>query len=231
MPACVFPGAPPDLSFPRKCSTHFVLNIHKLLFLLDPAAHGLGAAATGGRVAPPVQLRAHSFLEDPRTHADIKASVAHVELHGPRHSAQPGVAAACSAPHDRTCSPALAREPPAHSSGGAERAAGHAQPGGGGAATAAALRLRRGASDEEVRLALDGPDTRRVRTLHLSDAEGAFAGWVGPASASSQGELFALMERYFLLGGDWCCTSRRANEGRLYPVDPPRLSTRLALAR
>ena len=30
VPSCTFPGAPPDMTFPRKCSSHFVLNVHKL---------------------------------------------------------------------------------------------------------------------------------------------------------------------------------------------------------
>ena len=30
VPSCTFPGAPPDMAFPRKCSSHFVLNVHKL---------------------------------------------------------------------------------------------------------------------------------------------------------------------------------------------------------
>ena len=46
------------------------------------------------------------------------------------------------------------------------------------------------------------------------------AGWV---SDYDQAIMFKHTESYFLLGGDWCCSSRVANEGRLYPVDPPPL--------
>ena len=85
----------------------------------------------------------------------------------------------------------------------------------GGAQT---LTLRRGASNEDVRRVLEAPGVREARLLRLSDAEGAFGGWV---SQREEGHAFNRMEQYFLLGGDWCCSSRRANDGRLYPVDPP----------
>ena len=54
----------------------------------------------------------------------------------------------------------------------------------------------------------------------LDDAEGAFGGW---ATNLDEAYLFENLEKYFLLGGDWCCSSREANIGRLYPVDPPKL--------
>ena len=52
-------------------------------------------------------------------------------------------------------------------------------------------------------------------------AEGAFRGW---ESEPAQALVFNTIERFFLLGGDWCCSSRERNEGRLYPVDPPKLA-------
>ena len=67
---------------------------------------------------------------------------------------------------------------------------------------------------------LDAPAVRGARLLRLSDAEGAFRGW---ESDPTQALVFNTIERFFLLGGDWCCSSRVANEGRLYPVDPPPL--------
>ena len=56
--------------------------------------------------------------------------------------------------------------------------------------------------------------------LRLSDAEGLLAGW---EARPDVGQTFNGLEAYFMLGGDFCCTSRRANEGRLYPIDPPQL--------
>lgn len=40
--------------------------------------------------------------------------------------------------------------------------------------------------------------------------------------------MFRALERFFLRGGDFCCTSRRADEGRAYPLDPPQLRIRYA---
>ena len=80
--------------------------------------------------------------------------------------------------------------------------------------------LQRGATERDINRVLNSPALRDVRTIRLSDAEGLFSGW---ADDAAQAEEFGLVEQYFLLGGDWCCTSRVNNEGRLYPVDPPRL--------
>ena len=91
---------------------------------------------------------------------------------------------------------------------------------GGSGASGNALALRRGASNVEVLRVLDAPAVRGARLLRLSDAEGAFRGW---ESDPTQALVFNTIERFFLLGGDWCCSSRVANEGRLYPVDPPPL--------
>ena len=91
----------------------------------------------------------------------------------------------------------------------------------------AVVELRRGATDADVMRLLGSGAMRQKRLLRLSDAEGVFSGWTGAGGSwlggGGQGEAFKLMESYYLLGGDWCCSSRRANEGRLYPVDPPRL--------
>jgi len=38
-----------------------------------------------------------------------------------------------------------------------------------------------------------------------------------------EAQMFQTMVQYFILGGDWCCTSRRENDGRVYPLDPPTL--------
>ena len=56
--------------------------------------------------------------------------------------------------------------------------------------------------------------------MTLDSAEGAFSGW---SSNHEEATLFNALESYFLLGGDWCCSSRERNEGRLYAVDPPKL--------
>ena len=74
---------------------------------------------------------------------------------------------------------------------------------------------------------LGGASMRQKRLLRLSDAEGIFSGWAGGGGgwmmAPGGGDTFKTMESFYLFGGDWCCSSRTANEGRLYPVDPPRL--------
>ena len=88
------------------------------------------------------------------------------------------------------------------------------------APSAAATVLPRGASARQVRDVLAGGALREVRVLKLLDAEGAFSGW---DVEKHEWQAFNLLEKYYLLGGDFCCTSREANEGRLYPQDPPRL--------
>ena len=208
VPSCTFPGAPP-LAVPFKCSTAFVLNIHKLLYLLDPPAYGLSPQWIGGRVAAPISLRAHAFLGDARTATAIREGAIDVTVDGTPPPPDP-TNKRCSAPHDRTCTPPDGRF---GGGGGASRA-------GGGGAGGRALALRRGASNVEVLRVLDAPAVRGVRLLRLSDAEGAFRGW---ETDPTQALVFNTIERFFLLGGDWCCSSRVANEGRLYPVDPPPL--------
>ena len=84
-------------------------------------------------------------------------------------------------------------------------------------AASSELHLAYGASNVEV-LRVLGSQTARV--LRLTDAEGAFDGW---DSNHDEGYLFNKLEQFFLLGGDWCCSSREANQGRLYPLDPPKL--------
>lgn len=234
IPSCVFPGAPPRLSFPRKCSTHFALNIHKLMYFFEPHAHGLPRVR--GVASPAIQMRAHAFLDDPRT-ADIRESQARVNVHGPPTPLE--ASPRCSAPHDRSCLPpllpggggaegraaALARDDDAKTQGMTRRTA--SASGGSMAGNDAVVELRRGATDADVMRLLGSGAMRQKRLLRLSDAEGVFSGWTGTRGSwlrgGGQGEAFKLMESYYLLGGDWCCSSRSANEGRLYPVDPPRL--------
>ena len=121
----------------------------------------------------------------------------------------------CSAPHDRTCSPVLG---PTDVAAAAAAAATEAA----AVATALpALALRRGATNEDVLRLLDAPAVRDASLVTLDSAEGAFSGWT---SNHDEALLFNALETYFLLGGDWCCSSREGNEGRLYPVDPPKLT-------
>ena len=217
IPYCVFPGAPPRLPFPRKCSTHFVINIHKLQYLLDPAAHGL--AHVGGVPTQPMRLRTHAFLHDPRTEREIVRSTAYVRVVGPPASLE--LRPRCSAPHDRTCMQPLQGAEERERAFTAHEAAATAAPPWADGASGEVVTLPRAADDAEVVRRLDTPSMRRVRLMRLSDAEGAFRGW---SSRRAQGQMFNLLESYFMLGGDWCCTSRTANDGRLYPVDPPRLN-------
>jgi hypothetical protein len=216
-------GAPADLSFPRKCSTHFVLNIHKLQFLLDPPYYGLSPARFEGRVAPPLRLRAHSFLTDRRTAAAIKDAPVRVQLVGalPPADAAHWPTSRCSAPGDRTCSPVLAPDDAAATGPAPADPAAAALFGAPAAGAPAPLALRRGATNEDVLRLLDAPAVREARLVTLDDAEGAFRGWT---SDYGQAVLFNALEQYFVLGGDWCCSSRERNEGRLYQVDPPKLA-------
>ena len=218
VPSCVFPGAPADLPFPRKCSTHFVLNIHKLLYISHPAAHGL--SHVDGIPTRPIPLRTHAFLRDERARLAIGASSASIRVVGPPKALE--AHPRCSSPHDRTCmaiAPSQSeREQSAAASDARSATATGSDGGADGVGGAQTLTLRRGASNEDVRRVLEAPGVREARLLRLSDAEGAFGGWV---SQREEGHAFNRMEQYFLLGGDWCCSSRRANDGRLYPVDPP----------
>ena len=90
--------------------------------------------------------------------------------------------------------------------------------GGGGGGGGGAMTLSRHATNVQAKAQL--ASVAHARVLRLSDAEGAFRGW---ESEPTQALVFNTIERFFLLGGDWCCSSRVANEGRLYPVDPPPL--------
>ena len=223
IPSCVFPGAPSRLSFPRKCSTHFVLNIHKLLYITEPSAHGL--ASVGGVHAPPIPLRAHSFLADTRTDAAILQSSQRVAVTGAPAPLERSPR--CSAPRDRKCQQPLADTAaraaviarsdvqrvrvPVATDGRDDSSEGD---------DASRVVLRRGATNVDVLRTLGTPEMRSKRLLRLSDAEGVLGGW---ETDRAHGMVFQTLEQYFLLGGDWCCTSRRANDGRLYPVDPPRL--------
>ena len=207
IPWCVFPGAPSTLRFPRKCSTHFVLNIHKLLYMNEPLAHGFP------RPPPPldarIRLRAHAFLHDPRTAAAITTSSATVAVRGPPTPLE--ASPRCSAPHDRNCRPPLASEAVRRQLLASSDALKERQRGVG---TFAAIEaeLPRGASDAHILSVLGTPAIRRTRVLRLTDAEGLFGAWEAHPEV---GRVFNLLETYFLFGGDFCCTSRRANDGRL----------------
>ena len=81
IPSCVYHGAPPSLPMPFKCSLHFVLDTHKLQMMSSaPTRYGMRASKFNGYATPPLKLRAHSFLDDARTAADIKASVVDVAV-------------------------------------------------------------------------------------------------------------------------------------------------------
>jgi hypothetical protein len=87
------------------------------------------------------------------------------------------------------------------------------------------VQLPRGATNVDVLRLLGSESMRSKRLIRLSDAEGLYGGWVlkDDPEFARQATAFKTMESFFLLGGDWCCSSRRANDGRLYPVDPPQL--------
>jgi hypothetical protein len=135
----------------------------------------------------------------------------------------------CSAPHDRKCSPVLGPTDAAATGTAAAAAAATATAAAATDPTKAvtastgsrALVLRRGATNEDVLRLLDAPAVRDAALVTLDSAEGAFSGW---SSNHEQAMLFNALESYFLLGGDWCCSSRDRNEGRLYAVDPPKLT-------
>lgn len=226
IPSCVFPGAPPRLNFPRKCSTHFVLNIHKLMYFFEPHKHGLPPSRTN---APSVaiQMRAHAFLDDPRT-KPIRDSAARVRVSGPPPALEERPR--CSAPHDRSCLPPLlpgGKEGRVATVQAGDRAKRGRDDGRDGSNDDGVIELRRGATDADVMRLLGGSSMRQKRLLRLSDAEGIFSGFTGAGGgwmmAPGRGDTFKTMESFYLLGGDWCCSSRTANDGRLYPVDPPRL--------
>jgi len=149
---------------PFKCSTHFVLDTHKLQMLGMPTAFGMGPHKFNGAVTPPLQLRAHSFLTDPRTDRAIIASHATVVV-----------------------------TPRGGGSGATPRGGGSgATPrGGGGGATPRGgdCTLRRGATDDEVAASLS--DLRGTRVVRLSDALGVFGGW--SHARSTEGFLFNTM--------------------------------------
>mmetsp|Transcript_7493 Transcript_7493/g.12720 ORF Transcript_7493/g.12720 Transcript_7493/m.12720 type:complete len:806 (+) Transcript_7493:15-2432(+) len=185
IPSCIYPGAPQTMPMPFKCSTHFVIDTHKLQMLLDPPAFGMHPSKLGGLVTPPLHLRAHSFLKDARTHSDIKKDVVRVHVHpgGVRHTAP-------------TSSAVVAKGQLEDSS-----------------TTKAELPM--GATNEQVLKQLSPLSTSRV--LLLSNAEGAYSGWV---SHAEEGKLFRTLIEYYILGGSWCCTSRNKDEGRVYSANP-----------
>jgi hypothetical protein len=68
------------MPFPFKCSSSFILDTHKLQMLSAPTLFGMRKEKFGGAVTPPLPVRGHSFLRDPRTAAEIKQSVTSVVL-------------------------------------------------------------------------------------------------------------------------------------------------------
>ncbi len=80
MPSCIYPGAPPAMRVPFRCSQHFVADTHKLqLMHVAPSRFGMQPHKFGGAVAEPIHLRAFSFLEDPRA-ARLAAGVVDVRV-------------------------------------------------------------------------------------------------------------------------------------------------------
>jgi len=105
-------GAPRSMRLPFKCSTGFILDTHKLQMLSAPTLFGMRKEKFGGAVTPPLPIRGHSFLHDPRTAVEIKQSVTSVVL--PRGSTNVQVLAgtACLRP----CAPwAFCGIPPSYS--------------------------------------------------------------------------------------------------------------------
>jgi len=80
IPSCLYPGAPRSMAFPFKCSTSFLLDTHKLQMLSAPMQFGMRKEKFGGAETPPLPIRGHSFLKDPRTSPDIKRSSSRVSL-------------------------------------------------------------------------------------------------------------------------------------------------------
>ena len=81
IPTCTYHGAPMALPMPFKCSQHFVADTHKLqLMSTEPTRFGMQPHKFGGAFTHPLLLRAHSFLDDPRTAAAIKQGVVDVAV-------------------------------------------------------------------------------------------------------------------------------------------------------
>jgi hypothetical protein len=84
--------------------------------------------------------------------------------------------------------------------------------------------MQKGATNEEVKALLGGgSEAARSRVLRLSDAEGAFGGWVSDAT---EAKLFSTMMDYYVHRGAWCCSSRnqaQQDDGRVYVRPPPEL--------
>ena len=82
IPSCIYPGAPNDMKLPFKCSTHFVLDIHKLQMMQAPTEFGMQPHKFGGLIAPSMRLRTNHFLFDSRTDPSIRNSVVRVNVGG-----------------------------------------------------------------------------------------------------------------------------------------------------
>jgi len=91
-------------------------------------------------------------------------------------------------------------------------------------AGAGGAKLPRGATNVQVVQGLAPWQSARV--LRLTDALGAFGGWV---SEPREARIFNTMMEYYVYRGAWCCTSRylenNADNGRVYLKTPPPLKS------
>ena len=118
MPSCIYQGGPRRLQLPFRCSTHFVTDTHKLqLMSTEPTRFGMQPHKFGGRFTAPLSIRAYSFLSDPRTDPQIKASIVDVHV-----GSSDG---AVTLPHKATNVEVLARlQTPGHEGGTSAEALG-----------------------------------------------------------------------------------------------------------
>ena len=96
--------------------------------------------------------------------------------------------------------------------------------GGGGGGSGGAILPKRATNEQVIDTLQSVSSLREARVLRLSEAEGAFGGWV---SNPDESLLFNTMMDYYLYRGAWCCTSRyidnNADNGRVYLKQPPPL--------
>ena len=94
---------------------------------------------------------------------------------------------------------------------------------GAAAAAAAGVARSRGATNVCVHVGQQLAAVESARVLRLSDAEGAFSGWVSEAREARQ---FVTLTEYYVHRGAWCCSSRnqaQQDDGRVYVRRPPEL--------
>ena len=95
---------------------------------------------------------------------------------------------------------------------------------GGGGGGGGAILPKRATNEQVIDTLQSVSSLREARVLRLSEAEGAFGGWV---SNPDESLLFNTMMDYYLYRGAWCCTSRyidnNADNGRVYLKQPPPL--------